>query len=241
MASLAKCGFIALDGIAQREILFCAERLQGHAYGIKVEGAAFHGTISMREFLGELKQMGFAVFADAKIYRRPPAAADEVAALAWCGADFITVHASGGREMLEASIIAFRAAHGQAPDGSTPGKGILALTVLTSDNRLSGPRLESEVLRLAEEARFMEAYGVICSPLELPMLKKRWRNLKCITPGIEFEDLGNDKHARSDTPVNALTNGAHQLVIGTAITDGWDPSQMVERIHRINASIAHLP
>lgn len=131
-------------------------------------------------------------------------------------ADIISVHASGGVKMMQAAVAS--------------GKEIFAVTALTSFSsqeikQIYNQELNDVVLtltRLAQEARVA---GIVCSPLELAMLRKypEFKDLKLVVPGIRSMGINaNDQH-RVSTPLEALQNGADYLVIGRQVTKADDP------------------
>ena len=243
MASLKTRGFIALDEMEPYDALFLAARMRGLVYGIKIEDL-LAGSMSNMELICRLKEMGFKVFADAKVHKTPPAAASYVKRLAHCGADLITVHGSGGREMVKACVDAYGAVGVRDARTTEPGMGILAITVLTS---LSGEAckemyarqtIRQTVIAHAEEACAGNAFGLVSSPREVQALKRQFGRMKRVTPGIKLPGSSKGRHARSATPEVALTNGADWLVIGSEVTKAADPLQVIEAIEQ---RIAHLP
>ena len=243
MASLKKCGFIALDGMYGWDAFAFAERLRGHVYGMKVNDS-FDGDLSPREVVGRLKALGFKVFADTKYHDIPMTVANRVKRMAQNGADLITVHASGGREMVKAAVEAYASAGVRdMQDGGKPGMGILAVTVLTSLDDAGCWSVYRDLpdltaCRLVEVAKQPGLYGFVCSPQELKIMEVDPSDLKLVTPGLRSAGAATHDQARADTPANALGNGANYLVIGREVTQAPDP---LEAIARINASMAHLP
>lgn len=247
MASLAKCGFVALDGMYWWDAIALAERLRGHVYGIKVNDL-LDGDMSPREVIGRLKALGFKVFADTKYKDIPTTTANRVKRMAQNGADLITVHASGGAEMVKAAVEAYTSAGVRdMQDGGKPGLGILAVTVLTSIDiiecdRIYGAGCLDVSKDFAEVASNQGVFGVVCSTWATEDIKqKAFPNLKLCVAGIRLVGEPHnpqDDHASTDTPANALKDGADFLVIGREITLAADP---LEAIRRINSTIAHLP
>jgi orotidine-5'-phosphate decarboxylase len=164
------------------------------------------------------------VFLDLKLHDIPAQVHGAVGAVAAMRASYVTVHATGGPEMLRAAV--------EAADGQV---GVLAVTVLTSlDDRtleLTGIRgqTESQVLRLAEIALNAGAPGLVCSPLEIAALRGRFGDRSkggplLVVPGIRRSDAPKDDQRRTMAPREALETGADVLVIGRPITAGEDPA-----------------
>lgn len=163
------------------------------------------------------------VFLDLKLHDIPAQVAGAVTAAAETGASLLTVHASGGPEMIRAAV------------GAAGGRvTILAVTVLTSldDDDLDrigmeGPP-EKAVLKLAELALDHGAPGLVCSPREVAHLRERFGPRSqggplLVVPGIRPQAAGDDQK-RTLSPREALDAGADLLVIGRPITEASDPS-----------------
>ena len=89
-------------------------------------------------------------------------------------------------------------------------------------------QLEKQVLRLVKIADEAKLYGVICSPLEIKMIKKVAPSLKCFTPGIRQDKNKNDQK-RTMNAKQALEAGSDCLIIGRPITKG-DPKKNIQEI-----------
>jgi len=204
-----------------------ADQLAGVIGGIKLglEFVTAQGTKAVREFAeGPLP-----VFLDLKFHDIPNTVAKAVHSAAALRINLLTVHAAGGREMLEAARFAAQAAE-------EPPK-ILAVTVLTSldANDLAATGIlrspPEQVLRLAGLARDAGCDGVVCSPEEVGMLRTELGpGFLIVVPGIRptGTEIGNQK--RSRTPSEAMHAGADRLVIGRPITAAPDPRAAAEAI-----------
>ena len=89
-------------------------------------------------------------------------------------------------------------------------------------------KLQNQVLRLIKIADEANLYGVICSPLEIKMIKEIAPNLKCFTPGIRQDQNKNDQK-RTMNAKQALKEGSDCLIIGRPITKG-DPKKNIQEI-----------
>lgn len=130
--------------------------------------------------------------------------------------DIISVHASGGLKMMQETVAS--------------GKEIFSVTALTSFSpdevkQIYNQELNDLVLNLTRLAKNAGVSGVVCSPLELTMLRKysEFKDLKLVVPGIRSVGIDANDQSRVSTPIEALRNGADYLVIGRQITKADDP------------------
>ena len=199
---------IALDGISRKEALAIANTLKGLVWGFKINDLLFDDI----EIIKKLKKFG-RVFADAKLHDIPNTVANGVTRLSKAGADIITVHASGGIEMMKA-----------ANKVAGPSK-IMAVTVLTSRKG----NMRNAVLKLAQEAQSAHLNGIICSARELKYLSHV--KLLKIVPGIRPTwYTSRDDQDRTGTPKEAILAGADLLIIGRPITKAKDPMKAIKKI-----------
>ncbi len=177
-----------------------------------------------------LKGAGLKVMVDLKLHDIPQTVSRATAQLASCGADAVTVHAQGGRPMLEAAVAA---AHGQ-------GTKVWAVTVLTSlDDQLWGEigyqdSPETSVRRLARLARAAGCDGVVASGVEAKMVRQMAPEaFDIVTPGIRFSGDDPGDQRRTMDPAQALLAGATQLVIGRPITAAADPQARLRQAQEV--------
>lgn len=192
---------IALDGISQDKALKIAQKLKGKVWGFKVNDLLFDDVTIIKK----LKKFGN-VFADAKLYDIPNTVKNSVKNLSKYGADIITVHASGGRDMMKAANL-------------VRGKSkIIGVTVLTSE----AGNVKDAVLKLVKDIEFAGLAGLVCSAHELKFLSNK--KLLKIVPGIRPTWYKrHDDQKRTATPKIALDAGADFLVIGRPITKSKNP------------------
>ena len=169
---------------------------------------------------------GGEVFLDLKFHDIPNTVRGAVRAAASAGVGMLTVHASGGVEMMQAAL---QGAH----EGSAPGGGIqpkvIGVTMLTSIGRVAGTL--DRVLALADDAAHAGIDGIVCSPLEVGSVKKiHGDRLLAVVPGIRLKDQATDDQARVGTPGQAARDGADFLVVGRSVTASKDPVAMLTRI-----------
>jgi orotidine-5'-phosphate decarboxylase len=207
---------------AARELI---EAIGGTVGFFKVGNQLF--TAAGPDIVQEVRASGSKVFLDLKFHDIPNTVRHAVESASALGVDMLTIHLSGGRAMCEAAVV---------------GRGIsnvliLGVTVLTSlnDGALSeiGFRgsVEDEVLLLAELAKNVGITGLVASPQELGVLRKRFGSMfTTVIPGIRpaWSETGDQQ--RILTPRQAVEAGADYLVIGRPITASANPKTAVQRI-----------
>ena len=176
-----------------------------------------------------IREEGGAVFLDLKFHDIPNTVARAVAAAARLDVAMLTIHASGGRDMMVAAEAA-------AQEMDNPPL-VLGVTVLTSmdGNDLSEIGLAenpaTQVERLAQLAAGADLRGLVCSPREISTLRKVLpREVQLVTPGIRPKGSDADDQKRTLTPADAITAGADWLVIGRPITAAKNPRAAAEAI-----------
>lgn len=181
-----------------------------------------------------VNSLGGQIFVDGKFNDIPNTvggASEAVAQLP--GVAMFNVHASAGIDAMAAAV----AKKGDAL--------VLAVTVLTSfeenDGHLTfGAPTKAKVLQLAREAKLAGCDGIICSPQELPLLRRRreLQGLLMVTPGVRPEWAAAGDQKRIMTPGEAITAGADFLVVGRPITNPpVEVGTPVEAVNRIVAEI----
>jgi orotidine-5'-phosphate decarboxylase len=182
------------------------------------------------EWVAKRKQEGFPVFLDLKLHDIPNTVAGGVASLGRIGVDFLTIHASGGRAMLEAAK--------EAAEKAGKGTKLLAVTQLTStDQQMLNKELgipgsiESSVIRYAKLAHEAGVDGVICSGFEICKVKQATAgDFLTVTPGIRPVNTEAQDQKRILTPGEAIRLGADYLVVGRPITKAADPKAAFDAI-----------
>jgi orotidine-5'-phosphate decarboxylase len=168
--------------------------------------------------VAELRARGKRVFLDLKLHDIPETVLRAARAAAATGADLLTVHASGGREMLARAV-----------EGAGPAAKVLAVTVLTSldlaDLRADGLQVEStaeQVVRRARLAHQVGCAGVVASPLEAEAIRRELGpGFLIVTPGVRLAAASDDQK-RVATPRAARQAGADLVVVGRPIRDAAD-------------------
>lgn len=176
----------------------------------------------------ELKEQGFKIFLDLKLHDIPNTVYKAMKNIASLGVDITNVHAAGGIEMM-------KQARNGLEEGAKGNKPVLiAVTQLTSTNSdmlknelLIGESLENTVKIYAENAKKAGLDGVVCSPLEAPIIKKL--GLLSVTPGIRLLGDSKDDQKRVTTPVMARELGSTYIVVGRSITSAKNPLEAYRR------------
>lgn len=170
---------------------------------------------------------GTKVFLDLKLHDIPNTVAGAVHAAAMAGVDFLTIHAGGGREMMQAAV---RAAGEFAQTTGKAAPCLLGVTVLThmDEKDLAGIGIDAtaagQVMRLAMLAAEAGLGGAICAPQEITALRAALPDdFKLVVPGIRLAGGAAGDQKRIMTPEEAARLGADYLVIGRPITAAADP------------------
>lgn len=210
---------VALDVSSRADALSLVEQLGDACRFYKIGSELF--TSEGPSLVRDVVASGADVFLDLKFHDIPNTVRKGAAAAARMGVRLLTVHAAGGRAMLEA-----------ARDGAGETCGVLAVTVLTSlDGAALGESwgrpvddLSGEVVRLAGLAAEARLHGVVCSGLELPAIRAAYGDrLAPLVPGIRLAGGAVQDQVRVVTPADAVRRGARYLVLGRAVTAAPDP------------------
>ena len=221
---------LALDTGDLEEAIAWAAAAGPHVSTVKVGLELFlrHGAdavLKCREASG-----GRAVFLDLKLHDIPNTVRGAARSAAEIGAKMLTVHATGGREMIAAAV-----------EGAGTRCGVLGVTILTS---LDAAMLRSawgrktlevygEVLRLAGDCAAEGAHGVVCSGQEAAKIGAKYGDkLKLLVPGIRVAGGKVDDQKRAVTAAEAAKAGANYIVLGRMITEAKDPRSALQAVMR---------
>ena len=213
---------IALDGKSWEEILPLADQLRTTGCIFKVNDLLFAKGIE--NLLPELSVYG-RVMADLKGHDIPNTVANTCRRLKACPPWAVTIHASGGEDMIKAAVKELE---------GTDTK-VLAITVLTSIDEKTSEEIYTrlpfdQVMKLAEIADRAGAHGFVCSPEEVSALKAKYPDKEFVTPGIRSEGKDKQDQNRTGTPAGAIANGATKLVMGRQFLTAPDPVAEVNRV-----------
>ncbi|MCL2505245.1 MAG: orotidine-5'-phosphate decarboxylase [Alphaproteobacteria bacterium] len=218
------CALDVNDTAKAVELVSCLKQDIG---GIKI-GLEFFLS-NNREGYEALAKFGLPIFLDLKLHDIPNTVYGAVKALMTLKPAFLTIHASGGADMIQAAVNAVKE--------TGAGTKILAVTVLTSLEKASldavgqGVDVGSQVLRLARLAKDNGAGGCVCSPEEVQLLRKELGNdFVLMVPGIRPAWAASNDQKRTLTPLEAHKAGASFLVIGRPITKASNPLEAARKI-----------
>ncbi len=220
---------LALDVETKEEALALARPLVGSLGWVKLGLQLFtrHGPGIVDEF----HALGFKVFLDLKLHDIPNTVASAVKSLRGRPCSLLTLHAGGGPEMIARAVEAARDA--------LPDCRLLSVTVLTSMDRAQLGAVgiersaEDQVRLLGRMAVSAGSHGLVCSPLELPVLRAELGDgPDLVTPGIRYPDAKGDDQSRVMTPADAAAAGSSFIVVGRPILKATDPAAMAQRIRK---------
>jgi orotidine-5'-phosphate decarboxylase len=217
---------VALDGRKWDDVLPLLDSLRTSGCTWKVNDLMLHEGLEW--ILPNLSVYG-RVMVDLKGHDIPNTIANACKHLRACPPWAVTVHASGGMEMVSAAV--------KALEGT--GTKVLAVTVLTSlaatdCKDVYGRQTVDQVMHLAKFADFAGADGFVCSPEEVGILSSLpWGKKKLfVTPGVRSAGVASGDQQRIGTPKAAMVSGATHLVIGRQILEAADPIAEVARIQQ---------
>jgi orotidine-5'-phosphate decarboxylase len=228
---LAEKIIIALDVATRPEALSLVDQIEdGLVYKIGMELFTAEGP----PLLKAIASRGKRVFLDLKYHDIPNTVAGAVRSAVRHGVFMLTLHTSGGKEMMAKAA---EAASAEAKKAGKPKPLLLGVTVLTSlkDKELQEVGCTSsvgeQVLRLAGLAGAAGLDGIVCSPHEIEIIRREFgRKFLIVTPGIRPVWAAAQDQKRVMTPAEALGLGADYLVIGRPVTAAPSPKQALGRI-----------
>jgi orotidine-5'-phosphate decarboxylase len=186
------------------------------------------------DIVKRVRATGASVFLDLKFHDIPNTVAKAVAAATRLDVQMLTIHTSGGSEMMSA---AEKAAQDTAKALGLTAPLVLGVTVLTSSTNATLAEIgceadtERQVSRLAELAVKSGLRGLVCSPLEIMALRKILPpHIQLVTPGIRTGAEKADDQKRTLTPREAMQAGASWLVVGRPIYAAENPRAAAEKI-----------
>lgn len=215
--------YIAIDTPDLEKAKDLAGSVKYHVGGLKLGLEFFcanghHGVLEMMKF-------GLPIFLDLKLHDIPNTVAKAIQALHLLEPAILTVHAAGGRAMLE-----------DAKAAANSNTKVVAVTVLTSLDSsdlndvgvMDAPH--GQVERLTNLAREAGLDGIVCSGQEVAAARKLWPDGYLVVPGVRPSNGRMGDQKRSVTPRQALDHGASILVIGRPITQAAYPDLAAREI-----------
>ena len=214
--------FVACDVSSQKEILDLLELIHEDISGIKI-GLQYITQRSPKE-IRELSKFKKPIFYDGKFFDIKNTLVESVKSLKDLNVDYATVHLLNG-------LNALKAANQAAQKFNLNLLGVSVLTSFDDEDLQSlgfNNKVEDQVKRLIKIAVEAKLYGVICSPLEIKMIKEIAPKLKCFTPGIRMQNIKDDQK-RTTSANEAIKAGSDCLIIGRPITKG-NPKENIKKI-----------
>ena len=214
--------FIACDVSSQKEILDLLELIHEDISGIKI-GLQYITQRSPEE-INELSKFKKPIFYDGKFFDIKNTLIESIKSLKKLNVSYATVHLLNGLDALKDANQAAQEIN----------LNLLGVSVLTSfndedlENLGFNNKVEDQVKKLIKIAMEANLYGVICSPLEIKMIKEIAPNLKCFTPGIRGAETKDDQK-RTMNANEAIKEGSDCLIIGRPITKG-NPKENIKNI-----------
>lgn len=215
--------YLALDLPQLDAAKALAQKVKAHVGGLKLglEFFCAHGSHGVHE----IAQVGLPIFLDLKLHDIPNTVAGAMQAIHLLEPSIVTVHASGGRAMLEDA----KAAAGEHTK-------VVAVTMLTSLDERDLQRIgvggtpHDHVMRLTELAHDSGIDGIVCSGQEVASAHRQWKDGFFVVPGLRPAGAAIGDQKRVVTPRQARDDGASVLVIGRPISRSADPVQAARDI-----------
>lgn len=213
---------LALDVPTREDAAPLLRQLRGHLRWVKIGLQMFtaYGPNYVREVAG----MGFQVFLDLKLHDIPNTVGKAVESLGPLPIGMLTLHTAGGAEMMRAAVA--------AQQKTNPQLLLLGVTVLTSMDGAGLAEIgvnaapDQQVARLGRLAADAGLRGLVCSPLEVSLLRTQLPPaMQLVTPGIRpASEAGSDDQKRVMTPADAARAGSSYIVVGRPILKAADPA-----------------
>ena len=219
---MSKNIFVACDISSQKEVINLLEKIHHDISGIKI--GLQYITQRSPEDIRELSKFKKPIFYDGKFFDIKNTLISSIKALDSLNISYATVHLLNGLEAL-------KSANEIAKKININLLGVSVLTSFTDDDLESlgfKNKVTEQVKKLIKIAAEVNLYGVVCSPLEVKMVKKIAPKLKCFTPGIRMTTNTHDQK-RTMSANAAIKAGSDCLIIGRPITDG-DPKKNIDKI-----------
>ena len=208
---------VAIDTYDFQEANVILDQLDPDLCRIKIGSVVFNSL--GKSFLKEVSSRGFKIFLDLKLHDIPNTVHETILGFHDCSIDMLTVHLSGGEDMLKKAMLA-----GKSINAKVIGVSILTSFKESDTLMLFNNNLDTQIANLFKIAVKTNLDGVVCSPLELEMANTILdTNSIKITPGIRDIKVADDQ-ARTLSAKEAIDKGATFIVIGRPITQTEDVS-----------------
>ena len=219
--------FVALDATNNRKNIEVVKKLHKLVYGFKVGYRSFYNK-DAEKLIAEIKRKKSKLFLDLKLHDIPNTVSSAIESLKNINPDFITLHISGGEEMLKSALKNIKKFNLKTK--------VLGVTLLTSldgkdSKKIYGEKETDKLIRkLALIASNAKIAGLICSGQDLKSLKSFKKLLK-ITPGVKLLDRKDDQK-RVSFVHDALNSGANFVVIGRELINAKDPMKLINEYNK---------
>ena len=208
---------VAIDTFDLKKANTILDQLDPELCKIKIGSVVFNSL--GKSLLHEVFQRGFKIFLDLKLHDIPNTVHESIKGFYDCSIDMLTVHLSGGEEMLKKAMLA-----GKSINAKVIGVSILTSLKESDTLTLFDNSIHDQITNLFKLAKKVNLNGIVCSPLELELANTVLdSNSIKITPGIRDIDRKDDQ-ARTMNAKDAVEQGATFLVIGRPITQANDIS-----------------
>ena len=214
--------FCALDFTNLEESINFTNKIKNHIGGVKL-GLEFF-TKNGPNGVEKIKKIGLPIFLDLKFHDIPNTVKQSIKNVLDLSPDYITVHLSGGYQMIK-----------ELNDIKKKTK-IIGVSMLTSlddkDLKNMGVNFGKQnfINNLVKIGVKAGIDGIVCSPKEVKYLKKSYKNLIFVTPGIRLPRENRDDQKRVESPKFAVKAGSDILVIGRSITKSKNPVNTLKKI-----------
>ena len=214
--------FIALDANNNRKNIEIVKKLHKLVYGFKVGYRSFYNK-DADKLITEIKRKKSRLFLDLKLHDIPNTVSSAIESLKNINPDFLTLHISGGEEMLKSALKIIKKFNLKTK--------VLGVTLLTSLDGKDSKKIYEEkdtnklIKKLASIASKARIAGLICSGQDLKSLKS-YKTLLKITPGVKLFNRKDDQK-RVSFAHDAINNGANFVVIGRELINAEDPMKLL--------------
>ena len=219
--------FIALDAYNNKKNIEVVKKLYKLVYGVKVGYRSFYNK-DADNLIAEIKRKKSKLFLDLKLHDIPNTVSGAIESLKNINPDFITLHISGGEEMLKVALKNIKKFNLKTK--------VLGVTLLTSLDGKDSKKIYGEkdtdklIKKLALIASNAKIAGLICSGQDLKSLKSFKKLLK-VTPGVKLLDRKDDQK-RVSFVHDAINNGANFVVIGRELINAKDPMKLINEYNK---------
>ena len=225
---MGKDVIVACDFDSAEKTLAFLDNFKGRKPFVKIGMELFYA--AGPQIVRDIKARGHKIFLDLKLHDIPNTVKKAMAVLSGLDVDICNLHAGGTVAMMQAALEGLT-----RPDGTRPL--LIAVTMLTSTDQAAMENdlwiekpLPEVVMHYAENAKKADLDGVVCSPLESPVVHERCgAEFLTVTPGVRFADGAVGDQKRVTTPARAKELGSDYIVVGRPITQAEDPVAAYER------------